>query len=60
MTSSLNYRQRFALQQSFILQASAMHKQGLGPHKYMLRHLTLEWYVRRQVPCTLSAALLLA
>lgn len=44
LASSLNHRQRFALQHSFLLQACIMHPKTLGPHKRMLRNLTTEWY----------------
>ena len=38
---------RFALQQSFIINASTMHPKTIGKHKKMLRDLCHEWFLRR-------------
>lgn len=46
-TTHLNHRQRFALQQSFILQTCTSHYDLMKPYKQMLRKLALEWYQRR-------------
>ncbi len=48
-TSTLNHRERFALQLSFIQQACTIHKNVLGPHKRLLRSVASEWYHRRLV-----------
>lgn len=54
-TSTLNHRQRFALQQSFIVQACTLHKGTvLGEMKRVLRSSSVEWY-RRRVACTVNA-----
>ena len=46
--SSLNHRQRFALQQSFISQACAMHKDTpVWEMRKVLKGCVLEWYRRR-------------
>lgn len=47
VTSNLNPRQRFTMQQSFIVQACAMHGTELRPHKKMLRQLVMDWYNHR-------------
>ena len=45
--SKLNARQRFTMQQSFILQAAALHGTELRSHKKMLRQLVMDWYNHR-------------
>lgn len=47
-TSTLSHRQRFALQQSVIVNGCSMHpKSLLGKNKQLLRELCMEWYQRR-------------
>ena len=43
---SITFLSRFALQQSFIINACTMHPKMLGKHKKMLRELVHEWYIR--------------
>lgn len=42
----ITFLSRFALQQSFIINACTMHPRTIGRHKKMLRELVHEWYIR--------------